>query len=1370
MSVIIRKLTLISSLTWLLTGAVFAQGVNEGLGDIQMPSPQAASLGKFVDIPVGTFTGVPATDVPIYNIQDGPLSHNISLKYHASGIRVAEVASWTGLGWSLQAGGMISRTVMGLPDEKPEDGYLSNAHDYEDPFVVHQVANGRADGEPDLFTFNVGGLSGKFIINGAITNIIQYPTSDVKVEIVDNSLKEFKLTGPDGTVYRFGAATQDSPYHGFLETGGLVSGRPPTKQRIEWYLRRIESYDGQFAIDFTYRSEKYSIMSPSSTRRTRTKGVDILNASTIGNDCNLSDYSIWQLQNPLNYLSNCLLGWQVSMQSSPGGDYDYYGSTLLEQASNSHAAIYGNLQRFTTSKIDQITSSLTTIKFIPSANGREDVDAYSYDNSEIAHHAPVGALAAIEIRPTTGLYFCKRFDLRYSYWTSDSDPVYTYQKRLRLNSVSESSGCAGTSADVSIPRYSFKYYGDEVYDDGPTTQLPFFPSRFDKAVDEWGYYNGKASNNQLNHNIPSTKLAISFGNDNLIQTYGEAQRATSPNHMLTGTLRSVTYPTGGRTDFGLESNAIPAVYYTKWQNPTSPFPVRWPNMETCDYDQATYSTCCSSSSSTLSSTQTFNLTQDMYERGGWKIYLKDLGCVDDEHRSYVRSIARIFIRKPGVSGWATDQFEFETIFDRPFDSADSDETTTIIDIKSLFDPAKGFNFVPGQYEIIFEAFAGAAKMDYQQRNKVNYNKNVGGLRVKQLSSYNYDSTLVLSKSYSYSDTLNDLSSGTLYREPSFGYNVVSIGTSSSRDFKYFSQVWESSPILPLTDINGYHIGYRQVQEHQADGGVTLYTHTVHENKGLNTSAFPRPPDDYIYDNGNITGRYLINAASDTISYTLTDYYTLPPLEINGYSSLRAINAPGGNGVIFATLFSHKTGGYTRPVTKVEAIDGVGQTTNLVYTTRSHYLPTVIVTTHDDGTVVRQEREYAREFRMAQRGTVYAKMEREFNLNSIPLEVRTYVDGNRIKGMRTEFDLLSVDTTEIPYPKRLLELKATVDETGQLVETGTEAGFEVVGTFNDYEEGNLVSFTRSGGWLPETYSWLSGGRLQSRTYGNLTWSMTYHPSTRLVHTATQPDGLFSEYKYDPLARLKSSSKHNGKVKHIYNYAYRNSGSTEHNYTQVTEQYEAVEGSQLTTLHSYTYLDGIGRNWQAVRENSVSDTGDVVIATVEYDLVGRPIRKYEPFASSSSEGGAVTDYAGYPFIETTYYADPLSRTKTVTLPEWPIPTQYYYGSNDEVLGTAEGRLFDPHTLRFEDIESGNGEVTRQYYDGRGRMVVHRTFSGLDLQTALSTTQNVYDVKDRLFKVYPPGTTDAAGLALNEGQGDEDIQQLIYTYLYDGSDNLK
>src|SRR5437016_4892618 len=82
-------------------------------------SPEVASLGRYGSYEVNYYTGVPDISIPIYDIQVGELRLPISISYHASGIKVTETPSRIGLGWSLSAGGTITRKIQGKPDEQP---------------------------------------------------------------------------------------------------------------------------------------------------------------------------------------------------------------------------------------------------------------------------------------------------------------------------------------------------------------------------------------------------------------------------------------------------------------------------------------------------------------------------------------------------------------------------------------------------------------------------------------------------------------------------------------------------------------------------------------------------------------------------------------------------------------------------------------------------------------------------------------------------------------------------------------------------------------------------------------------------------------------------------------------------------------------------------------------------------------------------------------------------------------------------------------------------------------------------------------------------------------------------------------------------
>jgi hypothetical protein len=102
-----------------------AQPVNKLVNDVVMPGPNIASMGKFIDNPVDYSSGVPSINIPIHTLEYGPLQVPISLNYHAGGVKLGEPASWVGLNWNLSAGGAVTRTVVGLPDDLNGGYYLS---------------------------------------------------------------------------------------------------------------------------------------------------------------------------------------------------------------------------------------------------------------------------------------------------------------------------------------------------------------------------------------------------------------------------------------------------------------------------------------------------------------------------------------------------------------------------------------------------------------------------------------------------------------------------------------------------------------------------------------------------------------------------------------------------------------------------------------------------------------------------------------------------------------------------------------------------------------------------------------------------------------------------------------------------------------------------------------------------------------------------------------------------------------------------------------------------------------------------------------------------------------------------------------------
>jgi hypothetical protein len=231
-----------------------AQQVNS-MRDVIPPSPDAAALGKYGLYPVTLSNGLVGIDIPIYTIKTNTLEMPISLSYHASGIKVDEVASCVGLGWSLNAGGVITRVVRDRPDAR--FGIAAPVHDkaFYEAFTtttvyseLDYVAGGiegiDVDTESDIYYYNVNGLTGSFRYDTQ-GNLVQLPLSNNKISF-NHEQDKFTLTATDGTVYTF--SDREVGIQGAMEN---MIVDPFT---TSWYLSKIVTADGE-ELFFTYQED-----------------------------------------------------------------------------------------------------------------------------------------------------------------------------------------------------------------------------------------------------------------------------------------------------------------------------------------------------------------------------------------------------------------------------------------------------------------------------------------------------------------------------------------------------------------------------------------------------------------------------------------------------------------------------------------------------------------------------------------------------------------------------------------------------------------------------------------------------------------------------------------------------------------------------------------------------------------------------------------------------------------------------------------------------------------------------------------------------------------------------------------------------------
>ncbi len=177
-------------------------------------------------------------------------SLDISLSYHASGNKVSEIPSYVGLGWSLNAGGMISRKTRGLPDDSDIGQAflkLRQSHTFAEIAVANEInyttlSSGCWDAEPDEFFFNVNGYSGEFAFDWSVaTNIKISSKFPVRIayfqEIANsNAITKWQLTTPDGYMYSFSSLEKSQNKSSYTGAGTC---RETGFYTTSWYLSQV---------------------------------------------------------------------------------------------------------------------------------------------------------------------------------------------------------------------------------------------------------------------------------------------------------------------------------------------------------------------------------------------------------------------------------------------------------------------------------------------------------------------------------------------------------------------------------------------------------------------------------------------------------------------------------------------------------------------------------------------------------------------------------------------------------------------------------------------------------------------------------------------------------------------------------------------------------------------------------------------------------------------------------------------------------------------------------------------------------------------------------------------------------------------------
>ena len=233
------------------------------LVDFLPPAPNAVAITKYGEASINKNSGTPNISIPLFTVKGTKLSAAVSLGYSSNGIKVDEIASRVGMGWAINAGGVITRSVRGQADEINTRHYPYATiafnwatHNYMKRIVESQAAWGNGggfDAEPDLFNFSFDGYSGSFVFDG--TGFIQVNKTGIKIskDFSPNAPWNFKIITPDGNIYLFGGASAFEKTKRTTSCGKSYTDYLPTA----WYLKEIQHLNGEKII-FNYNPLTFS--------------------------------------------------------------------------------------------------------------------------------------------------------------------------------------------------------------------------------------------------------------------------------------------------------------------------------------------------------------------------------------------------------------------------------------------------------------------------------------------------------------------------------------------------------------------------------------------------------------------------------------------------------------------------------------------------------------------------------------------------------------------------------------------------------------------------------------------------------------------------------------------------------------------------------------------------------------------------------------------------------------------------------------------------------------------------------------------------------------------------------------------------------